>query len=141
MKLFVLILLLLNVALFAVFNMGKPQQPAASVSHEQIQPEKIKLLSPEEVEAMPRKEPEAAQAFQAVQFGCYEWGSFSTANLVRARETLAGLQLTAVPIEKSAQEAARYWVYIPQSPTLPAAQARMCSCSIPSSARPRPTAR
>lgn len=125
MKLLVLILVLVNVALFAVFNLGKPQQATSGVSREQIQPEKIKLLTPEEVEAMPRKEPEASQAFQAVQFGCYEWGSFSTANLTRARDTLSKLELTAAPIEKSAQEAARYWVYIPQSVSLPAAQARM----------------
>lgn len=125
MKLLVLILVLVNVALFAVFNVGKPQQTAPSVSREQIQPEKIKLLSPEEVEALPRKEPEASQAFQAVQFGCYEWGSFSAANLTRARDTLTKLELTATPVEKSAQEAARYWVYIPQSPSLAAAQTRM----------------
>lgn len=125
MKLLVLILVLVNVALFVVSNVGNPQQATSSVSREQIQPEKIKLLSPEEVEAMPRKEPEASQAFQAVQFGCYEWGSFSTANLARARDTVTRLELTATPVEKSAQEAARYWVYIPQSPTLAAAQTRM----------------
>ncbi len=125
MKLLVLILVLVNVALFVVFNVGNPQQATSSVSREQIQPEKIKLLSPEEVEAMPRKELEASQAFQAVQFGCYEWGSFSTANLARARDTVTRLELTATPVEKSAQEAARYWVYIPQSPTLAAAQTRM----------------
>lgn len=125
MRLLVLILLLLNAVLFAYFNLGKPQQAASGVSHAPIQPEKIKLLTPEEVEAMPRKQPEEPQGFQPVEFGCYEWGSFSTASLPRARETLTRLSLEAALLEKTAQEATRYWVYLPKSPTLQVAQAKM----------------
>jgi hypothetical protein len=125
MKLLVLILVLLNAALFAMFNLERPQQSAPSPSHEEIQPEKIRLLSPADIEVMPEKQSEAQQTFQAVQFACYEWGSFSAASLARAREALAKLELPAVPIEKSAQEAARYWVYIPPQNSLAAAQAKI----------------
>ena len=124
MKLVVLILILINALLLAYFNLAKPQQAAGNVSHEAIQPEKIKLLTPAEIEALPMKQAGEQQAFQAVAFSCYEWGSFSAANLPRAREALAGLSLDATPIEKSVQEAARYWIYIPQSPSLQAAQAK-----------------
>lgn len=124
MKLGVLILLLLNAVLFAYFNLSKPQQVTSSRNHEPIQPEQIKLLTPEEVEAMPRKQPEA-QGFQPVEFSCFEWGSFSAASLPRARETLTRLALDATSLEKTTQEATRYWVYLPQSRTLQVAQARM----------------
>jgi hypothetical protein len=125
MKLLVLILLLLNAVLFAYFNLSKPQQTSSSISHAPIEPEKIKVLTPQEVEAMPRKQPEASQGFQPVEFSCYEWGSFSAASLPRARETLTRLSLEATLLEKSTQEATRYWVYLPQSRTLQAAQAKM----------------
>lgn len=124
MKLLVLILVLLNVALFAVFNVSNPQQSTSSANHAPLQPDKIKLLTPEEVEAMPRKEPDQS-GFQAVNFSCYEWGSFSTANLPKAQDALVRLALQASPVEKTAQEAARYWVYIPQSRSLQAAQAKV----------------
>jgi len=123
MKLLVLILLLLNAVLFAYFNLSKPQT-TSSINHEPIEPEKIKLLTPQEIEAMPRKQPEA-EGFQPVEFSCYEWGSFSATSLPRARETLTRLALDATPLEKTTQEATRYWVYLPQSRTLQAAQARV----------------
>jgi hypothetical protein len=125
MKLVVLILLLLNAVLFAYFNLSNPKQTTNSINHEPIQPEKIKLLTPQEIEAMPRKQPEASQGLQPVEFSCYEWGSFSAASLPRARETLTRLALEATPVEKTTQEATRYWVYLPQSSTLQAAQTRM----------------
>lgn len=124
MKLVVLILILVNALLFAYFNLGKPQSTSANVNHEPIQPEKVKLLTPQEIEALPIKQKQDPQAFQAVESSCYEWGSFSVANLPRAREALAKLSLESTSIEKSPQEAARYWVYIPKSQTLQAAQAK-----------------
>jgi len=124
MKLLVLILLLLNAVLFAYFNVSKPQQVASTINPP-IQPEKLRLLTPEEVEAMPRKQPEQSQGFQPVEFSCYEWGSFSAASLERARETLMRLSLEATLMEKSPQEATRYWVYLPQSRTLQQAQAKV----------------
>src|SRR3546814_1525884 len=124
MKLVVLILVLINALLLAYFNLARPQQATGNVSHEAIQPEKIKLLPPAEIEALPMKQADEPQAFQAVAFSCYEWGSFSAANLPRAREALPGLSLDATPIEKSVQEAARSWVFIPQSSSLHAAKAK-----------------
>jgi len=124
MRLLVLILLLVNGVLFAYFNLDHPP-PVSKVNHEPIQPEKIKVLTPQEIEALPRKHAEEPQAFQAVESGCYEWGSFSVANLPKARDALANLALESSPLEKTAQEAARYWVYIPKSPSLQVAQAKM----------------
>ncbi|HYG31570.1 MAG TPA: SPOR domain-containing protein [Methylophilaceae bacterium] len=124
MKLLVLILLLLNAVLFAYFNVNKPQQTASTINPP-IQPEKLRLLTPAELETMPRKQPEQAQGLQPVEFSCYEWGSFSATSLERARETLTRLSLDATLMEKSPQEATRYWVYLPQSRTLQQAQARV----------------
>ncbi|HYD33162.1 MAG TPA: SPOR domain-containing protein, partial [Methylophilaceae bacterium] len=104
--------------------LSNPQQ-TPSINHREIQPEKIKLLTPQELEAMPRKEPHDPQGFQPVEFGCYEWGSFSTANLPRAQETVSRLALDATPLQKTAQEATRYWVYLPPSRSVQAAQLKM----------------
>jgi hypothetical protein len=125
MRLLVVILLLVNGLLLAYFNLGHPQSTTAKPNHEPLQPQKIKLLTPQEIEALPKKPVEEPQAFQTVASSCYEWGSFSAANLPKAQDALTRLALESLPVEKSPQEAARYWVYIPKSASLPAAQARI----------------
>lgn len=119
MRLAIWLLLLLNVLLLAYFNLDRAQ-PAALAGHEPLQPEKIKLLTAGDIAKLPRK-PAAAEPV-AVQYACYEWGSFSAANLARASEALAGFSLQATVQQQTSQEAARYWVYIPRHSSLQAAQ-------------------
>jgi len=125
MRLLVLILLMVNGVLFAYFNLGPPPSSASKANHAPLQPEKIKLLTPQEIEALPKKPVEDPQSLQPASASCYEWGSFSVANLPKARDAVARLALEASPVEKSVQEAARYWVYIPQSRSLQSAQAKV----------------
>lgn len=124
MRLAIWLLLLLNVLLLAYFNLDRPQ-PAVQASHAPLQPDKIKLLKPEEIIHLPKKTlPEQVPVAAAtVQYGCYEWGSFSTANLPRAREALTQFSLEPTVKQKTSKEATRYWVYIPRQASVQAAQA------------------
>jgi hypothetical protein len=120
-------LLLLNVMLLAYFNLSTAYPTQAR--HPAIQPEKIKLLTPQEVESLPKKTAEMADIQASlpapVQFGCYEWGSFSKANLARARNILTKFSINATIKQQTTPEATRYWVYIPPAKSLQAAQAKV----------------
>ncbi|HWT28816.1 MAG TPA: SPOR domain-containing protein [Methylophilaceae bacterium] len=130
MKLLVWVLVLLNVLLFAYFNLPTHDTRVNLVSHKPIEPEKIKLLTEDEVKAMPRKAADAPEA-QAVaaapppQFACYEWGSFSAKNLPRARNILTKFSVEYTTRQQNSQEAARWWIYIPRLASVQAAQAKV----------------
>lgn len=129
MKWVVWFLLMLNVLLLAYFNLNTTRTVSSQASHQPIQPEKIKLLTPQEIEALPRKSPDVmesqALAPVSVQYSCYEWGSFSSAGLSKARNILAQFSINATTKEKTSQEATRYWIYIPRQKSLQAAQAKV----------------
>lgn len=126
MRWVVWLLLLLNALLLAYFNLSAPPAVIPSLSHQPIEPEKIKLLTPQEIEALPMRPVEATEAQPIapapVKYGCYEWGSFSIASLPRARNIITKFSLGATVKQQSSQEATRYWVYIPQSKSLQEAQ-------------------
>ncbi len=66
MKWWVWVLLLVNVGLFAYFNVNAPK---TEVANKEISPEKLKVLSAKDLEAMPKKVaplPEAAPEQLAV---------------------------------------------------------------------------
>ncbi len=129
MKWVVWSLLLINVLLVAYFNLATTHPAGITASHQAMQPEKIKLLTLAEIEALPEKSAETADAQPVaaapVQYGCYEWGSFSIASLPRARNILAKFSLNSVVKQKTSQETTRYWVYIPRQQSLQTAQARV----------------
>ena len=126
MKWVVWLLLLLNVLLLAYFNLSATPASSPSLSHQPIEPEKIKLLTPQEIAALPPRPVEAAEAQPIapvpVKYGCYEWGSFSIVSLPRARNIITKFSLNATVEQQTSQEATRYWVYIPQSKSLQEAQ-------------------
>lgn len=132
MKWMVWLLVIMNVLLLAYFNLDKSSAVRAPVIHQPLQPEKLKLLTPQEIEALPRKEAEV-KAIEAVALvpdmgpvttGCYEWGSFSAGNLRRARSILDKYSLGATVKQQTSQESTRYWVYIPRLRTAALAQAK-----------------
>ncbi|HEY7986260.1 MAG TPA: SPOR domain-containing protein [Methylophilaceae bacterium] len=89
----------------------------------------IKLLTPADVDALPKKAttpPPAPAPVVSVKptESCYEWGSFNTADSARARAALKklSLQTTAKAVPK--QESTRYWVYIPAQKSIQDAQAK-----------------
>ena len=120
MRLLVWLLVLLNVGLLAYFNMDliAPKPAAADRS---IQPERLKILSEKDLEAMPKVVPPApelvSEASAPVVQGstsCYKWGNFTKTNLPAAQVVLVRLGLQSeINQEASAPEDRRFWVYYP----------------------------
>lgn len=124
MRWVVLLLLLLNVALFAYFERGGRRPAEVVAGHEAIQPERIRILSAAELAGMPKK-PEPPPPKPAPEpVSCYEWGSFSSESVVRAREILNGFAVQSELRQTASQEVKRYWVYIPPLPSVEKAQAK-----------------
>jgi len=145
MKKLVWLLALINVGLLAYFNKDVllPSAPRAAMIA--IKPEKISILTQQQVDALPSKgaapsapttaaispptvdasvaaipSPVAASANSA----CYEWGVFSAANLTGAQSAVSNLSLQAAVKEQSSLEAKRFWVYKPPLKSAEAAQAK-----------------
>jgi len=123
MKWLLSFLLLGNVLLFAYFNLPLRSGVALQVESAPLNPEKIRLLGPEEISALPlHRLP--LQAPAAGELACYEWGTFSRARLASARSIVNRFALDAVVIQQTAAESTRYWVYVPPLRNAAAAQAR-----------------
>jgi hypothetical protein len=128
MKWWIAALLALNAGLFGYYELSRPAggpQPG----HAPLQADKLKMLSREEVDAMPRvappapaPEPTPAPAIEPL--ACYDWGSFTGKRLPRARAAIARLALDTRVQPVAAPDALRYWVYIPPLRSSQAAQAR-----------------
>lgn len=129
MRLFVWLLVLLNVGLLAYFNMDIISPKAASADHS-IQPQKLKLLSESDMAAMPKKDAQATTnaAAPAAQVSvqsatppttlaatsCYKWGNFTKTNLPSAQVVLVRLGLQSVVNQEAVEQAdKRFWVYYP----------------------------
>ncbi len=124
-----LILLLLNVGLFGYFKLGADSVVEVQAGHEPIAPDDIRLLTPDELDRLPKKQKPVATAPTPAappppQTACYEWGSFAAANVPRARNILDKFSLHADVHQTGSQEATRYWVYIPPLATPDKAQAK-----------------
>lgn len=126
MKWLVWLLLLVNVSLLGYFRLDPMPHVEPAAGHEAIEPGKIKILTPDELSGLPKKDqtPPAVQA-PPVATACYEWGSFAGADVARARSALDKLSLEAVARQQTSQDAIRYWVYIPPRKTLEEAQVKV----------------
>ncbi len=126
MKWLLWLLLFVNVVLLAYFNLAGQPEVELQIAQTPLNPEKIRLLSPEEIEALPKRElATIAENSQVPQYGCYEWGTFSRAKLASAQSYLSRHALEVKVVQHSAEEATRYWVYIPRIGNAQAAQAKM----------------
>lgn len=129
MRLLVWALLVANIAALVYFNIDVIAPPQPSAVKPDIQPEKMKVLTPAEVEAMPRRQ-EAAAATPASTAApivnettaCYEWGIFEPAKLNDVVTVVNALSIKHQVVQQSSQEAVRYWVYKPPLPNDAAAQ-------------------
>lgn len=119
MKWVVWFLVLLNVALLAYFNLGGIPFPETLASRQPIQPEKIRLLTPDEIEVLPKKAgeevPSPVAAPEPPKTACYEWGSFARNRLASAQQVMQAHALQVVVKDQTRQETLRYWVYLPPS--------------------------
>lgn len=107
------LLLLINIGLFGYFNRDVVLPKPAPTLEAEISPEKIKILSPEEIEALAVAKKPVVVAPPPVIDVCFEWSVFSEANLSNAQMALQSLTLQATVKEQTVQSAKRFWVYKP----------------------------
>lgn len=113
MKYLFWLLLLINIGLFGYFNRDIVLPKPAPTMEAEISPEKIKILSPQEVEALAVEKKPVVVAPPPVIDVCFEWSVFSEANLSNAQMALQSLTLKATVKEQTVQSAKRFWVYKP----------------------------
>lgn len=102
------ILVLANVAFlaFAWSDSGADANGEGRIIGQQINPEKIRLLAPEQVSALTRKP-------DAPKLACLEWGALVGGDVARAGQALEPLALGAKLTQRKQEEVAGFWVYIP----------------------------
>lgn len=116
MRLVFLLLVLANLLLAAYgFRMQAESSATASIMAQQIQPERVRLITVEEAEriAANRRPPTV----------CLEWGAFAALDAPRALEAIEALGVKAR--ERRVEETARWWVTLPPFATRAAANARL----------------
>ena len=118
------LLVLLNLALFSYFNADDLLGTHQTAKIEAISPEKIMLLNESDVLKLPKKVADTPTP-ATVETSCFEWGIFSTASLKNAQTALSNLAIYSETKSKSAQEALRYWVYIPRLKSTREAEAKV----------------
>lgn len=118
------ILALANVVFFAYALVGGGMDASgdAHIVGQQLNPEKIRLLAPDQVTALTRKpeapkpdvpKPDAPKTETAKAAGaCLEWGAMLGGDAARAAQALEPLGLGARLTQRKLEEVAGYWVYI-----------------------------
>jgi hypothetical protein len=111
MRALFLLLLLGNLAFYAWWRYGAPADAAdpAPLSR-QIQPEKLKVIAPQDLPAAAARKPAPGPAAAGA---CLEWGSFTVADAPRAEQALQPLGLGARLAQRRTEETAGWWVFIP----------------------------
>lgn len=104
---------LLNIGLLAYFNSDALLPKHAQIQQAEISPEKIRVLSPEALDALSTPEQTAMVQPVIVADVCYEWSVFSDTNLANAQSELEKLTLQAIVKEQTIQASKRFWVYKP----------------------------
>ncbi|HEY0842829.1 sporulation protein [Methylotenera sp.] len=105
---------IINIGLFGYFNRDVVLPKPAQTQQAEISPEKIKVLSQQQIDALSKKEQKVAEVKpEPVADVCFEWSVFSDANLAHAQGELGKLSLQATVKEQPIQESKRFWVYRP----------------------------
>jgi len=123
MRIVVLVLLLANIAVLAWARYGPdPSAIESQLVAQQIRPDEIRLLSPEQVAALSKKkervEPEKATT-------CVEWGAFNAADVARAHGAIDPLVGAERVSERQVEEAAGWWVFMPPQTSRAAANEKI----------------
>jgi hypothetical protein len=112
-----LLLVLANVAFFAWGRYVSPPDATADPLPltRQIEPEKMKVVAPNDLPAPPaaRATPTSAPAAIPVAAKCLEWGSFTLTDAPRAEKALEPLALGPRLAHRRTEETAGWWVFIP----------------------------
>ena len=122
-----LALLLANLAFFGWARYLSPVDSGADPAPlgRQIDPEQLKVVSPDELPPANVAKPDAPAAPppvpSAVALKCLEWGSFTLAEAPRAEKALEPLALGPRLAERRSDETAGWWVFIAPQPNRQAA--------------------
>src|SRR5437867_8960257 len=107
MRIIVALLVLANLALFLYTRLDSLGTGEGVRLAQQVQPDKIKLLTPQQVAALG---PAKVAALADV---CVEWGPLSDTDKTRALASLEPLDLGRLMSQKKVEVIANYWVAIP----------------------------
>jgi hypothetical protein len=118
LRIVVLLLLLANLTFLAYTRLDATREGEAIRLAEQVQPDKIKLLTPQQVAALG---PAKVAALADV---CLEWGPLSDADRARALAALEPLALGKLLTQRRAETTAAFWVYLPAAPSRADAERR-----------------
>jgi hypothetical protein len=114
-----LALLFANLALYAWWRYGVPEDAAPAPLSRQIAPDKLKVVEPANLppaSAATKPAPSPAVSPPATVAACLEWGSFTVADAPRAEQALESLGLGARLAQRRSDEPAGWWVFIPPQP-------------------------
>ena len=128
-------LVLLNVAILIYFNLDLIT-PKQTITFQPINPEKLKILTQQELIARPKKVKVDTAALPVVDNtvneakSCYEWGSFTANNLPAAQVALVKLNLKNVTQQTTTiVNDRRFWIYYPPLKSAQLAQLKAAELS------------
>ena len=119
MRILVLLLLLANLTLLGYTKLDSLGTGEGVRLAQQVQPDRIVLLSPQQVAALG---PSKVSALADV---CVEWGPLSDADKARALASLEPLDLAKLISQKKVEVIANYWVFVPPAANRAAADRRL----------------
>jgi len=129
LRLLFLLLVLANVVFFVYARYaGAPGTRDAGAPGRQIEADKVRVLTPEQVASRapaPAPVPVAAAAPTPGERGCIEWGGFAPAELAAARATVDALARGIELTERRVGPPTGWWVYVPPLESRAAANARI----------------
>lgn len=129
LQLAILVLTLANVAFFAWMQYGAGIREKSTEAHligQQINPEAVHLLTPQQVAALAAPQGAGTDASNGnAPAACLEWGAFNAADVARADEALAALALGNRLGRRRIEEAAAWWVFLPPQPSRQSAQQKV----------------
>ena len=117
MRTLAILLLLANLTLFAYTRLDSGAGEGVRLK-QQVRPDKIKLLTPQEVAALG---PASAASLADV---CLEWGPFGDVDRTRAQSDVESLALGKLLTQKRIETSAAYWVFLPPFASKAAADKR-----------------
>src|SRR6267154_1654241 len=118
MRTLVLLLLLANLTLFGYIKLDSVGSGEGVRLGQQVQPDKVKLLTPQQVAALG---PAKVAALADV---CVEWGPLSDSDRARAQTVIEPLDLGKLMTLKKVEIIANYWLFLPPAATRAAADKR-----------------
>lgn len=144
MKKLVGLLVVINIGLLVYFNSDHILSGSPAIKQLEINPEKISVLSQQQIDALPKKTSNVPNTIPAVAVtaaatattvtataavtaatSCYEWGIFSAPNVAGAQTAVSKLSLQATVNEQTSQDAKRFWVYRPPFKSTQEAQVKV----------------